>query len=396
MYRTETVQSLGGFRKGLEGSQDYDLALRVTEISTASQIVHIPRVLYHWRKTKGSTAIASSEKSYAVEAAFRAVREHLDRKGEVAEVVSAGVGDYWRVRYQRSSEPSVSIIIPTRDRIDLLKMCLDSVRGKSTYSNFEIVVVDNNSCLPETLAYLEEQRHIKRTRVLIDGGAFNFSRINNFAATKADCDYLLFVNNDIEIITADWIEEMLSFAMRPDTGAVGVKLLYPNDTVQHGGIILGIGGVASHAHLGSHRNDWGYFGRAGIVQNFSAVTGACMMVKASKFHEVRGFDEVNLPVAFNDVDLCLRLLKAGYRNIWTPFAKAYHHESASRGKDRDGPERERFEGEIAYMKQTYGALLNLDPAYNPNLTLIAENFGLANPPRTPALTAATILAARSD
>ena len=369
VYRTAVARHAGGFRAGYEGSQDWDLALRISESIPASHICHIPHVLYHWRAAAGSTALTIDEKPYAMEAGLAAVRDHLARTGRQA-TVSNATPTHLRVRYALPTPPSfVSIIIPTRDGLHLLRRCIDSVREKTRYSPYEILVVDNQSDDPATLAYLDSIEASGAARVLRYDRPFNYSAINNFAVKEARGEVLCLLNNDTEVISVDWLEEMVSQAMRPEIGVVGAMLYYPDDTIQHAGITLGIGGVAGHSYLGAHRGTAGYMNRACLVQNLTAVTGACMVVRRSVYDEIGGMDEHNLPVAFNDVDLSIKAIERGYRNLWTPFAELYHHESATRGTEDTHEKALRFRGEIIYMHSRWKHFLENDPAHNPNLTL---------------------------
>ncbi|WP_232448729.1 glycosyltransferase family 2 protein [Burkholderia ubonensis] len=384
VFETELVREAGGFRKGFEGSQDYDLALRCVEISGDDSVIHIPHVLYHWRIVPGSTAGSGSEKPYALVAAIRALEDHLKRANISATVEhpieSLGV---LRVRYTLPSpQPRVSIIIPTRDGLALVKQCLDSIFARTLYQNFEIIIVDNGSVKPETLRYFDEVSQSPKVRVLRDESPFNFSALNNRAVRVATGEYLCLLNNDIEVISPDWLNEMVSLANLPKTGAVGACLWYPSDALQHGGVIIGLGGIAGHMHHMMKRGLYGYFGRAVTTQNLSAVTAACLVVKKSVYEAVGGLEE-ELAVAFNDVDFCMKLVKAGYRNIWTPYAELYHHESATRGSDHDPVKYERFLGEIRLMEARWEDWFERDPAYNPNLSLSCEvlPFTLASPPR---------------
>ena len=384
VFDAALVREAGGFRKGFEGSQDHDLTLRCLEIAGNDQVIHIPHVLYHWRMSPGSTAGSSSEKPYAVLAAIRAVDDHLRRKNVSATVDQAfeGLG-ILRVRYALPKPtPLVSIMIPTRDGVELLRQCIDSVIEKTIYENYEIIVVDNGSEKPETLTYFESFRYFDNVRVIRDDSPFNFSALNNHAASEAKGEYLCLLNNDIEVISPDWLDEMVGIASQPGNGAVGAALWYPNDTLQHGGVLIGLGGVAGHMHHKLKRGHFGYFGRAVTTQNLSAVTAACLVIRKSIYDELGGFDE-GLAVAFNDVDFCLRVREAGYRNVWTPHAQLYHHESASRGSDMDPDKYERFVKEVRWMENRWGSKLGEDPAYNPNLTFdtTVPPFALAEPPR---------------
>lgn len=379
-YRTSLVKEIGGFRVGLEGSQDWDLALRVYENSSRKKIHHIPRVLYHWRAAKGSTALSVGEKDYAINAGRKAVSEYLARTGHKASVIPAPEAPHLnRVIFERKYKGLISIIIPTRDKSDILSDCIDSIISRSSYPNYEFIIVDNGSVEDATLRYLNSLP-ANIFKIIRDDEPFNFSRLNNLAAVKANGEILCFVNNDIEIITPDWMEEMASFAVQNSIGCVGARLWYPNGELQHGGVLLGIGGVASHAHYKTLKGHQGYFGRAVLHQEYSAVTAAVLMMRKEIFNAIDGFDE-KLAVAFNDVDLCLRVKQAGYRNVWTPYAQMVHHESKSRGTE-DTPEKLlRFQRENEFMNKRWEKVLNQDPAYNPNLCLAAVDFELAWPPR---------------
>ncbi|WP_374347203.1 glycosyltransferase [Chitinimonas sp.] len=392
VYRHSLIKEIGGFRQGFEGAQDYDLALRAIERTTPARIRHIPHIAYHWRVIPGSTAAGHGEKPYAYYAAKRAIEEHLSRSGMQAEVDEATPGSgYFRVRRALPKPaPAVTIIIPTRDGFDLLSKCIDSITEKTTYPDYRILVIDNGSTDPRVLNYLSDKAAAGRLTVLRDERPFNYSALNNAAVKLADTPLLCFMNNDIEVISPDWLDELVSHAQRPEVGIVGCKLLYPNNTNQHGGVILGVGGVAGHAHHALPREAPGYFSRNQVCQNYSAVTAACSLVRKAIFDEVGGFNEQALAVAFNDVDLCLKVQAAGYFNVWTPFALLYHHESASRGFE-DTPEKQaRFAKEIDYMLQSWADILQADPAYNPNLSLVNQDYVLAFPPRRLPHTAPTI------
>ncbi len=377
VYRRSLVVELGGFREGFEGAQDYDLALRMVDRLERGRIRHIPRVLYHWRVSERSTASDMQAKPYALRAAIRAVSDHLKRNALTAEVVESDLFPHTlRVRYALPlNPPRVSIIIPTRNAHGLVKTCIESIREKTTYANYEILLIDNDSDEPESLACFEALE-ADGVRLLRYPHAFNYSKINNFAVEHARGEVLAFVNNDMEVIAADWLEEMLSLALRPGTGAVGARLWYDDDRLQHGGVVLGLGGVAGHAMKYLPKGHPGYCARALLRQNYTAVTAACMLVRREVFEQVGGFDGEHLAVAFNDVDLCLRIHEAGYDNVWTPWAELYHHESATRGTE-DTPEKQRrFGKECAWMERRWAGLLKRDPAYNPNLTLAREDFSL--------------------
>lgn len=381
------VREAGGLRPGYEGAQDHDLLLRCAERLDDAQIVHIPQVLYHWRVLPESTALSGGAKPYAREAGRRAIEEHYGRTGVRARVEVTEHGYYRSVR-SLSERPLASLIVPTRDRVGLLRTCVESVLARTAYRPLELLVVDNGSSEAQTLHYLDELRRREHVRVLSWPHAFNFSAIVNHAAAQARGEVLCLLNNDTEVIASDWLDELVSHAVREDVGAVGGMLYYPNDTIQHAGVILGIGGIAGHSHGHLRRGSNGYLGRAGVVQNLSAVTGACLALRRSVFDEVGGLDE-SLAVAFNDIDLCLRLHARGYRNVWTPHAELYHHESASRGPEDTPEKRARFLAESAAMHRRWGELLLNDPAYNPNLSLDSLHFDLAFPPRSRASRAAS-------
>jgi GT2 family glycosyltransferase/SAM-dependent methyltransferase len=364
VFRRSVLDTIGGFRRGFDGSQDYDLLLRVTE--RTDKIAHIPRILYHWRKSLGSTAGSPSAKPAAYEAGHRALEGALSRRHVEGTVASMAPGRYV-VRYRLRSKPLVSIIIPTRDRYELLSQCVKSVEEKTSYTHFEIVVLDNDSIEPDTLAYLEAIT--ERWRVHRCSGSFNFSRINNLGVAQAKGDYLLFLNNDTQVVRADWLDAMLEHAQRPEVGAVGAKLLYPDGRIQHAGVVLGIGGVAGHAFKHVPSGAPNYFDLADVVRNCSAVTAACMMVPRRVFEEVDGFDE-RFRVAFNDIDLCLRIRQRGYLIVYSPLALLYHYESASRGKLHP-PEDEEL------MWRLWGQTIRAgDPYYSPNLTQSREDWSL--------------------
>jgi GT2 family glycosyltransferase len=376
VYRSELMKSLGGFRPGFEGSQDYDLALRYIEKIEDHQIIHISGILYHWRKHSGSTAQVINSKDYAYTAGERALNEHFVRDGRQlgANIQIPGL---YRLRAKLpDTRPLISVIIPTRDKLNLLKTCIDSIKTKTTYPNYEILLIDNGSAEKETLAYYQTLLTDGIARIIEINRPFNFSELVNQGVAMASGEYACLLNNDIEVITPDWLQEMLGLACQPGVGAIGAKLYYPNNTIQHAGVILGIGGIGSHAHKGFRRDAYGYFGRAVVTQEFTAVTAACMLIRKNIFQQFNGFNEAELSVAFNDVDFCLRLKAAGYRNLFTPYAELWHHESASRGTDLSVEKRVRFEREIRFMKESWGAILQKDPAYNLNLTLNAEDFSL--------------------
>lgn len=378
VYRSDLVREVGGFREGFEGSQDHDLVLRVSARLRAEQIIHLPRVLYHWRVVEGSTAMASGEKGYTARAGLAAVADYLAHHHPEASVSHGAFANTFRVHWPLPETlPLVSLLIPTRDRVELLKPCVDAVLTRTDYANLEVLILDNGSECPQTLAYLSEvARRDARVRVLRWDHPFNYSAINNFGVRHARGDVIGLVNNDIEPIDSDWLCEMVRQVNRPAIGCVGAKLYYPNDTLQHAGVILGIGGVAGHSHKYLSRHAIGYFSRLHLAHNLSAVTAACLLVRRAVFDEVGGLNETDLTVAFNDVDFCLKVREAGYRNLWTPYAQLYHHESVSRGAEDNPQKRARANAEASYMRRTWGEALDNDPAYNPNLTLIHEDFSL--------------------
>ena len=382
VYRAHLVREVGGFRKGYEGSQDYDLCLRCLAKTQGDRMRHIPYVLYHWRTIKGSTALASGEKSYAEVAAQKALSDYFASNGEKTKVEVGKSPTTYRVSYPIPEPPPlVSLVIPTRNGLEILRQCVDSIKGKTRYANYEIVIVDNQSDDRQTLEYLSALKRDGVARIVRYDRTFNFSAINNFAVAQCSGELVCLINNDIEVIAPDWLSEMVSHAIRPEIGAVGAKLLYSDGRIQHAGIILGVGGVAGHSHKYFDRSDSGYFMRLNLVQNLSAVTAACLVIRRSVYNEVGGLDEENLAVAFNDVDFCLRIREAGYRNLWTPYAQLYHHESASRGAEDNLEKQARFQKEVHFMKKRWGIDLLNDPYYSPRLTLDSEDFSYAWPPR---------------
>ena len=381
-YRSDLVKRLGGFRLGFEGSQDHDLALRIVELLDPEQIVHIPHVLYHWRIHAESTALHSGTKSYAQDAGLKALREHLERQSIDAMVELTPFLQY-RIRYSIPvPPPKVSLIIPTRNGLHLISQCIKSILAKTSYQNYEILVIDNGSDDPEVLNYFASFAENAKVRVIRDDSPFNYSALNNRAVSQADGEFLGLLNNDIEVISPEWLDEMVGLAAQPGKGAVGACLWYPDETLQHGGVVLGVGGVAGHANKFLPRGALGYFGRAGLVHGVSGVTAACLLIRKSIYLEVGGLNEADLQVAFNDVDFCLKVREAGYQNVWTPFAELYHHESATRGFENTPEKKARFAKEVSYMTRRWGDLLLNDPAYSPNLTHDHEDFSLAWPPRT--------------
>jgi glycosyltransferase involved in cell wall biosynthesis len=381
VYRAQLLKTVEGFRVGFEGSHDYDLALRCIEQLPNEEICHIPRVLYHRRVYSRSHTQSVDFNYCAAQAGKRALCEHLARQGLNARAEMVGYG--YRVRYALPpTHPLVSLIIPTKNGLCLVKQCVESILSKTTYQNYEILIMDNGSDESAVLQYFDQLKRNPKIRVLRDDRPFNFSALNNSAAKLARGEILGLLNNDLEVITPEWLSEMVSLAMQRNVGAVGAKLLYSNNTLQHAGVLLLGELVAGHAHKHWPSSMGGYAGRANLIQGFSALTGACLLVRKSIYDQVGGLDEENLHVAFNDVDFCLRLKAEGYRNVWTPYAALYHHESTTRGYENTPEKLARFEKERQYMKRRWSTLLMNDPAYNPNLTMSREDYSLAWPPRT--------------
>jgi GT2 family glycosyltransferase len=361
--RRELVEKAGRFRSDFDGAQDYDLFLRITELT--NRIHHLPRILYHWRRSETSTSDNIRRKPQALEAGRRAVESHLERRGERGHVtVDWHTHAYWVKRELRETR-RISIIIATRDRIDLLSRCISSITSKTSYPNYEIIVVDNESKSEEARAYFRHFEH----RLLHFTGPFNFSALNNFAVEQSNSPWVLFLNNDVEVIDSEWLTVMAEHVQRPDVGAVGARLLYPNDTVQHAGVVLGVGGIAEHAFRHFPADAPGVSRQLQVTRNYSSVTGACLLTRRDVFEEVGGFDEERLPVTFNDVDLCLKMRRAGYLIVYTPFAKLYHHESATRRRSVEALETE-------VMRERWPEYLERDPYYNPNLSRERADFSL--------------------
>lgn len=374
VVRKDVMEQAGLFESCYDGAQDHDFILRCTE--KAEHIVHIPKVLYHWRCHAQSTSENPESKLYAFENGCKAVRAHYDRIGIPAEVEQGPFYGMYRTHYLWKEQPLVSILIPNKDHAADLKKCMDSIEEKSTYRNFEFIIVENNSIEEETFAYYKEIEKRDNVRVLYYKEDFNYSRINNFGAREANGEYVLLLNNDTEMIEPDSIKEMLDVCMRPDVGIVGAKLIFEDNTIQHAGVIIGFGGVAGHAFIGQDRDDNGYFSRIISVQDLSAVTAACLMVRRSVFDEVEGLNE-EFKVAFNDIDFCLKVRKAGYLVVYNPYAQFYHYESKSRGQEDSADKVARFQRETSLFGERWGELLeNGDPYYNPNLTLDKADFSL--------------------
>ena len=377
VYRRALVQQVGGYQTGLAEALDFDLSLRCLEQVTPDKIVHLPYVLFH-----GAPSVLSGHS--ASNAGVRALEAHFERQHIAARAENIIHG--YRIRYALPKVlPLVSLIIPTRNSLELLRMCIDSILQKTSYTNYEIIIVDNGSDDPATIAYFKDVAKTLQIQILRIDAPFNYSALNNAAVKIAKGELIGLLNNDIEVISSDWLDELVSHALRPGVGAVGARLWFPDDTLQHGGVVLGLGGVAGHVHSGIRRDQLGYQGRAALTQNFTAVSAACLVVKKSIFEAVGGLNEQDLAVAYNDVDFCLRVLEVGYRNVWTPFAELYHHESASRGYEDTPEKQQRFSKEVAYMHQRWDKLLKTDPAYNPNLSLNGKDFSYAWPPRVTTL-----------
>ena len=376
VFRKDLVKKAGGgFRSEYDGSQDHDLFLRLSE--QAGKIRHIPRILYYWRAHRSSVAEDVSAKPYVTEAGKKAVAAHLERIGLEGEVLDGPVPSMYRIRYAIKGTPLVSILIPNKDHREDLKRCIDSIREMTTWPAWEIIIIENNSEEERTFRFYEELERDERIRVVRHGGPFNYSAVNNFGFREAKGEQILLLNNDTEVVSLGWIEEMLMYAQREDVGAVGAKLYYPDGTIQHGGIGIGIKMLAGHWHRGEDGRSPGYFGRLTYAQDVSAVTAACMMIPRNVYEEMNGLDE-GFSVVFNDVDLCLRIREAGYLIVWTPWAELTHYESKSRGADEDTPEKKQFflEETNRFQRKWNRVLSEGDPYYNPNLTREKEDFSL--------------------
>lgn len=376
-FKRELLDKAGRFRKEYDGSQDHDIILRLTD--KAEKVYHIPKILYYWRSHPASVAADIYSKTYAIDAGKRAVRDSIASYGDNAEVESSkAFPTIYRIKYELKEKPLISIIIPCKDHADDTERCINSILDRSTYRNFEILLIDNASTEPETFAFLEEIKKEEKVRVIHWNHPFNYSAINNYAAREAKGKYLLLLNNDTQVITPEWIEEMLMYAQRNDVGAVGAKLYYDDDTIQHAGIILGIGAdrVAGHAHYRQPRENLGYMGRLYYAQNMSAVTAACVLIKKSIYEKLNGLDE-KFGVAYNDVDLCMRIRKEGYLIVFTPYAELYHFESKSRGLEDTKEKKERFNKEAELFKKRWKKELEQgDPYFNPNFDLDRDDFAV--------------------
>ena len=375
VIKTSLVKEVGGFRKGYEGSQDYDLFLRVSE--KAHRIHHISKILYHWRIHSESTALNMDTKPYATNAAIQALKDTLERKkmkGEVHAIDS--LPGYYHVQYHIDEPKKVSVIIPTKNKAELTNTCIQSVFEKTDYPDFEIILINNNSDEESFFNMVQkwEKNEPHRFKCIQDEGDFNFSRLMNRSANVSSGNFLLLLNNDTEVIHADWMTEMVRHAQRKSVGAVGVKLLYKNEAIQHAGVIIGLKGIACHQFVGADKNDLGYFNHLKSINNFSAVTAACLMVRKEVYHEVGGFDE-ELAIEFNDVDFCLKLVEAGYNNLYTPFVTLYHYESVSRGHPHKTKKTyEKHVKENNLFKERWHKFIKHDPCYNQNLSLEYDDY----------------------
>lgn len=377
VVNTELVRSVGGLRVGYEGSQDYDLVLKCLKLSGPSSVGHIPKVLYHWRMVEGSTALAASEKSYSSEAGLAALSDYLKDEHACWYAEHGPVPNSYKVVRDIIGTPLVSIVIPSKNQSHLLKQCVNSILNNTTYTHYEIIIIDNGSTEQDAIDFMSSISEQPNVQVVSYDKPFNYSEINNFAVNNlVNGSYVLLMNNDVEVINSSWMDEMLQLACQDGVGCVGAKLHYPDDTIQHAGVTLGIGGVAGHTHKHLPSSDFGYFSQLVLTREVSAVTAAVLLVETSIFKSVGGLNETDLKIAFNDVDLCMNISKKGFRNIWTPFANLYHHESISRGHE-DTPEKvTRFNKEVSYMLEYWGDDLRNDPFYNMNLTLKYEDFSI--------------------
>ena len=376
VVKASIINEVGGFRKEYDGSQDYDLILRCTE--KAKKVKHLPRILYHWRTHMNSTAANPESKMYCFEAGKNAIQDSLKRSGIDGEVFLTEHLGFYRVKYKVLGNPKVSIIIPNKDHVEVLSTCINSILKKSTYNNYEIIIVENNSENPETFEYYKEIKGDSRIKVVEWKNEFNYSAINNFGVKNATGEYYILLNNDTEIISENWIEEMLSNCQRKEVGICGAKLYYPDDTIQHAGVIVGLGGIAGHIFMNFPRDAVGYFAKCKLQQDLSVVTAACLMAKKEVFDEVNGLEE-DLKVAFNDVDFCLKVRKAGYLVVFNPYVELYHFESKSRGKDDTIEKIKRFDSEIAYMEDKWKDILESgDPYFNKNLDLMKWDYSFKN------------------
>lgn len=378
VFKRDLLQGTELFRSQFDGSQDHDMILRLTD--AAQNVVHVPKLLYYWRCHATSVASNIEAKPYAIEAARGAVAENLRSHGfKNFQITSTRAFEtIFKIRYQIIGSPRISIVIPNKDHVEDLKRCISSIEEKSTYDNYEIIVVENNSETKEIKDYYELLKDDPRVKVVTYTGSFNYSAINNFGVKETTGEYILLLNNDTQVITVNWMEEMLMYAQREDVGAVGAKLYYGDKTIQHAGVVIGLGAhrTAGHTHYKQHRENLGYMGRLCYAQDVTAVTGACLLVKKSLFEKVGGLDE-SFAISLNDVDFCLKLRKLGLLNVFTPFAELYHFESISRGLDDQGEKAERYNRESAHFRDKWKKELQQgDPYYNPNFSLDRSDFSL--------------------
>ena len=374
VVRRSIVEKAGGFRKEFDGAQDYDFIFRCTE--NAREVLHVPEILYHWRTHKASTADNPASKMYAFEAGKRAIEANLERTGTKGVVSHTQDLGFYRVKYPVQGKPLVSVIIPNKDEKETLQTCMEMLNNNTSYQNFEIIIIENNSTTDEIFRYYKELSKDPRIHLLRWGKEFNYSAINNFGVAHAKGEYLLFLNNDVKSINPDWMEEMLGACQRPEVGGVGAKLIYPDNTIQHAGCVVGMGGIAGHMFVDMPADRTGYLHKASLLQDMSAVTAACLMMKKEVFEEAGGFTE-DLAVAFNDVDLCLKVRKNNHLIVYDPYAKLYHMESKTRGAEDSKEKVRRFQTEIEYMRCHWLDILkNGDPYYNKNLSLTKWNYSL--------------------
>ena len=374
VVRRSIVEKAGGFRKEFDGAQDYDFIFRCTE--NAREVLHVPEILYHWRTHKASTADNPASKMYAFEAGKRAIEANLERTGTKGVVSHTQDLGFYRVKYPVQGKPLVSVIIPNKDEKETLQTCMEMLNSNTSYQNFEIIIIENNSTTDEIFRYYKELSKDPRIHLLRWGKEFNYSAINNFGVAHAKGEYLLFLNNDVKSINPDWMEEMLGVCQRPEVGGVGAKLIYPDNTIQHAGCVVGMGGIAGHMFVDMPADRTGYLHKASLIQDMSAVTAACLMMKKEVFEEAGGFTE-DLAVAFNDVDLCLKVRKNNHLIVYDPYAKLYHMESKTRGAEDSKEKVRRFQTEIEYMRCHWLDILkNGDPYYNKNLSLTKWNYSL--------------------
>ncbi|MEJ8841051.1 glycosyltransferase family 2 protein [Lacibacter sp. H375] len=381
-YKMSIIKEIGGFRKGYEGSQDYDLALRFIERIETRQIHHISHILYHWRAIPGSTATETASKGYAYKAGLKALQDHIARTNTNA-VAEENINFSYRIRRQLpEKKPLVSIIIPTKDKIDILNTCLQSILSKTSYPNYEIIIIDNNSETEAAHYYFKKmQEQTRSIKVYNYNKEFNFAAIMNYGVNLANGEVVVLLNNDTEVINDDWLTEMTSHTLRKECGAVGAKLYYPDNCIQHAGVFVCEGHPGIHVFCRQNRNEPGYFNRLHLVQNYIAVTAACLAVRKNLYLKAGGLDEANLKVAYNDVDFCLKLHDMGYQNVWTPFAELYHYESLSRGSDFDEKNIERFKREHSYMLKKWDRLIKKDPYFNLNLSSDTYKIKFSYPPK---------------